>query len=373
MKKILIFLFVLFCIAFGLWYFDNVEAQKLDIYGEVYFTDTDPDSPTFGQEMAVFATQGLTVDPARKIIDSNTEKIAENKYKIYSGVPQFINQGNYWSEVEYQYLPKVEYDSIYKNVEIISFIQTALAQSFSSTVDGKVMGLDNNYTTAHDQINADDVAQSTTHDTLVGQFLTGGTYYLYRSRLYFNTSSLNDSETVSSASLTVYADGNGTADGTWTAGIYEGTTTDETQLLLANYNTANIGTTIYGSKVMSSWVMADRSANTFSLNSDGLNAIDKTGNTTFAFRSSRDVSSSAPTGGEYVQVYYSEETGTTYDPVLIVEMTAGETGGATISYASSSFSEIDVATTLIRDSLWFFITGFFGSIWYFRNRNKRIF
>jgi len=47
-------------------------------------------------------------------------------------------------------------------------------------------------------------------------------------------------------------------------------------------------------------------------------------------------------------------------------------GGDPITYSSSSYNEIILASTLIKDSMWLFIIGTFGSIWYFRKRGKSI-
>jgi len=46
--------------------------------------------------------------------------------------------------------------------------------------------------------------------------------------------------------------------------------------------------------------------------------------------------------------------------------------GSSISYASSSFDDIDIADKIVKGSLQFFLAGLIFAIWYFSRRNKKI-
>jgi hypothetical protein len=70
------------------------------------------------------------------------------------------------------------------------------------------------------------------------------------------------------------------------------------------------------------------------LNATGIGWINKTGYTKFGIRLSNDTDDSAPTARNYVHLYMSEQTGTTNDPKLVVEHSAGGGGATFVPYVS---------------------------------------
>lgn len=208
------------------------------------------------------------------------------------------------------------------------------AEPGSTTVDGKIKANGIVYLTVHDAASGDDDNDATTKDTLVGQLLSGGvTYFIYRSHTGFDTSSLPDTDTIDSATLTMTSDGayDLTGDNTWTVHIFAHTLSANTNLAAGDYNKTSYGATSWGSIAATDADIADGSAWSITLNSDGKTGISKTGVTNIGFRSTRDFqdnsgAGTAPTGAEYLQTYFADNAGTTNDPLLTVVHSAG--GGA---------------------------------------------
>jgi len=151
-------------------------------------------------------------------------------------------------------------------------------------------------------------------------------FWIQRSALFFDTSSLPDDATISSAVLSLYGEGHNSfvdfeitvVDGlglneplqTWDYG-YLGSQ----NVSGGSFNTA--GFTIFG-------------YNDIPLNETGLGWISKTGITKFGLRSSRDIAATAPTApweDEYVVVCASEK-GEGYQPRLVVTYTTPVGGEA---------------------------------------------
>lgn len=368
MKNILIFLFILFCIAVGLWYFDNAEAQKIDILGEIYYTDTDPNSEFYNQEVAVYAVQGITTD--KDIISSNVERLSDTKYVIYSGLPQFIDQGDYWSEINYVKMLKTDYDYLYKNVEIISFIQSAMAQTYYPTFDGRFYYIDVSHATAHDATDAENLTSATSPLQLLYGF-TGGSYFVERLPFIFDSSAIDNNYSATSASFSF------TCDSTDTTINYADS------LVFVDFNPADSGSITtadfdmfgsVGNEILTSEIICDGTHyNTITVHIDLLSNISVTGVSAFGIRTDDDIDNTTPTQTNSVNFQMSSHGGTSADPKLIVEFEISATPTSTISYASSSFSDVDIASELIKTSLNFFIVGMIFAIWYFRRNNKRVF
>lgn len=163
-----------------------------------------------------------------------------------------------------------------------------------------------------------DYASATGTTGRVGQDRnTGPIYRVYRAFLYFDTSGLTSAASVTNASLSIrastdYSDTN--FDVTVVSGMPSRpadpfTTTD---YRLSYYNTTSLG-----SVSTSTWT----GYKTITLNANGVASINVTGTTKYAVLSSRDISSTAPTGDEYV-LFYTYEQGSGYWPYLNVTYTA---------------------------------------------------
>ena len=158
---------------------------------------------------------------------------------------------------------------------------------------------------------------STSYDATF-QNITYATYQVDRGFVFFDTSPIPDGATITSVSLGLYGQADSSATD-FDITITNGQPTSPSDPLVGTdfnknnysgsggtFNTAGFTTSGY---------------NTITLNSTGQGWINKTGTTKLCLRSSRDISSTTPTGNEYVSVYASEQTGTSQDPQLTVTYT----------------------------------------------------
>ncbi|PVV83520.1 hypothetical protein [Dehalogenimonas alkenigignens] len=144
------------------------------------------------------------------------------------------------------------------------------------------------------------------------------TYTVDRSFLYFDTSSIPDDATITSATIGLY----GAIDQSVTdfnLTVTNGQSTyPHDPLQSGDYNKANYsgsGGTLNTSGFTTSGY------NTITLDATGRNWINKTGTTKLGVFSSRDIAITTPTGNEYVGVYATDQTGTDKDPLLTVTYT----------------------------------------------------
>jgi len=178
--------------------------------------------------------------------------------------------------------------------------------------DGWVYGRASTYSTAHDTAYTSD---STSTTLRVGQLYGKGYYFVNRIFLKFDTTTIPSTATITSAKLRLY----GQADYSvtdfyirlqkWT-GDTPIDTGDYNQFDGTNYDDGNFYT--------SSWSTSGYNDITIS----NYNLITKAGYTKICVRSSRDISSTTPSGEEYVFIYAYEQ-GTGYYPVLHIEYTTG--------------------------------------------------
>lgn len=192
---------------------------------------------------------------------------------------------------------------------------TAIDESGALPTGGLLTLNDAVYATAHDGAGG---VSNTIISISVGQRLSGGSYDVYRAGLSFDTSSLGAGATIVSATLSVY----GFADTSTTdfnLTVVSGADLAD-PLVDADYQDLLNATTSFGALSTSGFV-----ADTWfdiDLNATGLAAISKTGITRFGLRSSRDISSTTPTGDEYIEYDTSWITGwpTTTPPKLTVNI-----------------------------------------------------
>jgi hypothetical protein len=180
---------------------------------------------------------------------------------------------------------------------------------FYSTLDGYISQSDVSYSGAHDAPTG--VVVSGTNALSVGQ--TGSAAYtVWRGVLFFDTSSLPDDCTISSAVLSLYGhDDDSTVDFDIT--VVDGSMLDE-PLVAADYGLLKNQTVSGGSFNTSDF---QYSYNDIPLNETGMAWISKTGTTKFGLRSSKDIAAIVPSGLETASFYTSEE-GEGYQPKLVV-------------------------------------------------------
>lgn len=142
---------------------------------------------------------------------------------------------------------------------------------------------------------------------------------IHRAFFPFDTSSITDTDVVSAATMSVYGDGAAGANvDSIDADIVGNTQASNTALTTADYD--QLDTTSQGTSIaFSSWAAG---YNAFTLNATGIANVSKTGFSKYAVRGSRDTDNVAPTGNNYISMYFSDNAGTTNDPKLVVEHAA---------------------------------------------------
>lgn len=187
---------------------------------------------------------------------------------------------------------------------------------FSGAADGQVEAVDSDYATA--RAGAGLSVDTNITDGDIGQ---APGFNLNVSYFGFDTSVVDDAETVSSAVLSLYvASDNSTDDFTVQARLYDWGATltsadwrDGTDMagdtLLATVGTASISDGAY----------AD-----FASEAAFVSAINKTGTTRLYVANANQAAGVAPTNSEKITVVHSDETGTSQDPRLVVITTPSD-------------------------------------------------
>ncbi|DAC72937.1 MAG TPA: hypothetical protein DSN98_02520 [Thermoplasmata archaeon] len=183
---------------------------------------------------------------------------------------------------------------------------------YSSSSDGYIYKSGTVYTTVQ-SASTGTVNSSGTYITIGQKKISfPGTYYIYRGFVFFNTSALPSNAYLDNATLSVYKkDDYSTTDFDIT--IQNGQPTYPHNPMQSgdyyrNYYSGNGGSLNTGSFTSG--------YNAIKLNN--LNWINKTGITKLCLRSSRDISGTAPTSSEYVNVYSYEFTGIGCQPKLVI-------------------------------------------------------
>lgn len=151
---------------------------------------------------------------------------------------------------------------------------------------------------------------------------SGGFFVVGRLFTLFDTSSIPDSDTISSATLSYYvsATANGDNDGDDWINIYTTSPASNTNLVLDDFD--QIGSTAQSTQIDIGSITTS-AYNNWALNATGISNISKTGITKFGAREGHDAIDSAYAGGNntrnYITVYLAEQSGTTTDPKLVVE------------------------------------------------------
>lgn len=178
------------------------------------------------------------------------------------------------------------------------------------------------------------------NDTFYGQPLTftpwdaGNGLSLHRGHYGFDTSSIGADQEVNSATLTLYKAGgfsNGNELATFNteaANIYSGSTVSDTALSTADHLTT--GSTKFsdtGFTINQFIALANNAGHTFTFNADGMAAVSLTGISKFSFKFEKDASGTdMPNAAGYkpegFYLWFADNPGTTYDPLLTVTHSA---------------------------------------------------
>lgn len=179
------------------------------------------------------------------------------------------------------------------------------------------------YATAHNAASADQQQTTLVHAESDND-KSGSLYYVARSYLYFDTSSLPDYCDVLSANVSLYGSTHYSAAGYVETdadqpdlGLVQGVQSDP--LIMTDYGAelskVTLGHASYYD-VSTSWVT--NTYNIIPLNSTGISWITLTGTTKFCARTRGDICNSTPTGDNYVD-WNTNEKGAGYKPLLTVK------------------------------------------------------
>lgn len=186
--------------------------------------------------------------------------------------------------------------------------------AYSGTGDGYITSASATYSAARSGTGT--AANTTGTELIVANHLSGGTYTCAEGFIAFDTSSIDDSATVSAATLTV------------TLKTDLSTTDFTLEARTHSWGTLTTADWVAGADLGSLTLLASRSSSTmtvvntaYALTSEAafIDAINKTGSTEIILNNSRHRNGDVPTGLE-TQFYYSaNESGTSRDPTLVVE------------------------------------------------------
>ena len=151
----------------------------------------------------------------------------------------------------------------------------------------------------------------------VGQAYDGSNYHIYRGFLYFSTSAIPDGATILSANLTLYMKLAPSAPA-FDLTVQNGQPTYPHMPMQSGdyyymYYTGD------GGKISTTGISSSEyNVYNITLNSNGLQWINKEGVTKLCLRSNRDINKDAPSGNEYITIY-TYEKGSGYAPKLTVK------------------------------------------------------
>lgn len=180
------------------------------------------------------------------------------------------------------------------------------------------------WATQHDATTGGDVQGTGTSGSTpyVGK-QAGGEILLRRAYFPFDTSSVADTDTVDSAIFSVY---HGAEDdsGDDPVGVVTSAQASGTALVAGDYDA--LGSTFISNTINTN-SFTGNAYNNFTLDSSGEAEIDFTGYTFLALRTDKDRSNTEPSSSTFyrISIYFADQTGTTNDPKLVVEHSAGVT------------------------------------------------
>ena len=192
---------------------------------------------------------------------------------------------------------------------------------YSGSGDGYVANSNANFATCRNASSGSSADHTSSTDGSNTQCsLFAAVYYMGRGFLPFDTSSLPDGDTIDSATFSLYTISNNNAD----SDTYEAVQTSQastSSLTTADYDAYT--NTSGGSRSIGSPGYQD-----ITMNATGLTWIDKTGTSKLGQILGNDLNNTAPTGLNRDSYYFSEDSGTTRDPKLVVEHSEAAATGA---------------------------------------------
>ncbi|MEK6893667.1 MAG: hypothetical protein AABX07_05705, partial [Nanoarchaeota archaeon] len=187
-----------------------------------------------------------------------------------------------------------------------------------STADGYVYGKNVTYATARSTATDIDVTDS---GTFIGNDLIGANYYVLRTFLKFDTSSIGPSGTITQVNLKLTTTSSDLSDVDFDVRIHKYDWSGTDPITAANKETPYDGA--LASTYDANWrntlgISTDTQYTSSNLDTTWVN---KTGTTYYALLNSNDVSNSAPTGFQRIGVYSQEHSTAANRPILNVTYT----------------------------------------------------
>lgn len=147
----------------------------------------------------------------------------------------------------------------------------------------------------------------------------GSTFNVARGFFPFNTASLPDGDTISSATFTLIKFSGANPQ---TAGLVLTTQASSTSYASADFDNITLNTPAEGTSARVDTNVTNETAITFTMNATGIGWISKTGWTNLGTRFTGDIDNVTPPNStrRYTDSYYANNTGTTKDPSLVAEV-----------------------------------------------------
>lgn len=193
-----------------------------------------------------------------------------------------------------------------------------------------------------DEIHDADSADIKTGHTgyFVGSYYSKGVYKIYRNTLTFNTSGIGSSKSIDSAVL--YLTANTVNDANTKIGVYQGF--HASPPISSDY--VSFGTTQLAVST-DSWL--PEVSKGIPLNSDGINAINKTGNTKLFLREEEhDVADVPPTADKTLYICTAHYGGSEYDPYLDITTISGGVVDCNATWKIFKKYDYDIAWKLLK-------------------------
>lgn len=254
--------------------------------------------------------------------------------EIISGGPQYHREADgSWSEIEYEVVSKEEFKKITKSNSLL-FKRAQAATTTSTfypdpdieinTVDGYVQqdGGGTNWSTNYVNGSGNGANDSATLSIArTTHYYSSGEYGLARGILLFDTAVIPDNETISSATLSVYVlnKWNYLNDSYSYINVFSSNPASTTALVSADFSSH--GSTKFASDVTTASINTGSYLD-FTLNSNGIGNINKTGVSKFVLREGHDIDNIAPyetrDSQNGITFSTSEVAGTSQDPKLVI-------------------------------------------------------
>ena len=262
--------------------------------------------------------------------------------------PQYYqdDKGNWWqadynttTPEEFSKLPKTPEYARFTDTSRFAFIKRAFATtstfypdagSGSTTVDGmnRMSAGGSTWADIRNSATSNEAVTSGTFEYIVSDNAGSPNYVIERNLHTFDTSSIPDGDTISSAIFSLYYAGtNIQTETTYPSNpvlVSGAGTSANNNVVAADYAIAKWGSTSLSDSAPTLATFASSAQyHDFAMNATGIALVTKTGVTKLGIRGAADVNNTAPSARSYATYYMADQTGTTNDPKLVVVHVAG--------------------------------------------------